>query len=293
MIKKSKTVVFFGSGPVAAASLEFLADNFNIEAVITKAAPPYHKGIAPVEELANKLQLPTIFANTKQNLDDIISSHTFKSRVGILVDYGVIISQKTIDAFKLGIINSHFSLLPQWRGADPITFSILSGQATTGVSLMLIAPSMDTGEIIAFDSINISSDETTVGLTKKLVNLSNQMLLKYIPLYIDGQIKPQEQHDPETATYSCKLSKSDGIIDIKKPATQLEREVRAFLGWPGSQITFDKKTVIVKKSHVSDEATSRLDILCGDGKYLVIDELIAPSGRKMSSKDFLNGYNRA
>jgi methionyl-tRNA formyltransferase len=270
--------------------LRFLFDHFKVESVITKAAPPHYKGTAPIEELAKKLDLPIIFASSKRELDDVIKSNKFSSQLGIVVDYGVIISKTVIDSFKYGIINSHFSLLPEWRGADPITFSILSGQSKTGVSLMIIDPTMDTGKLIAQETLDISSYETNASLTKKLIELSNYLMLKFIPSYMDGGIKPWKQINPDRATFSRKLTKSDGLIDALKPAEQIEREVRAYLGWPGSQINFNDKVIIIKKSHVADTPNNVLDIHCGDGKYLSIDELIAPSGRTMSAKDFLNGY---
>jgi methionyl-tRNA formyltransferase len=290
MKNMSKTIVFFGSGPVAAASLDFLSDHFNIEAVITKSVPAHHKGVAPVEKLARKLKLPIIFASNKQELDNVIENHNFQSQIGIIVDYGVIVSQKIIDYFRLGIINSHFSLLPEWRGADPITFSILSGQSKTGVSLMLIRPTLDTGKLIARKSIQIDANDTTPILTKKLVELSNRLLLEYVPRYISSEIKPKEQPHPDRATYSRKLTKADGLIDWNKSAEQIEREIRAFRGWPGSRTTVSDKIIIITKAHVTNTQNSKLDIHCGDNKYLSIDELIAPSGRTMLAKDFINGY---
>jgi methionyl-tRNA formyltransferase len=286
----SKTIVFFGSGPVASASLESLADHFEIEVVITKAVPTHHKGIAPVEELAKKLNLPLLFANTKQELDELIEKQTFKSRVGVIVDYGVIVSQKVIDTFPLGIVNSHFSLLPQWRGADPITFSILSGQEKTGVSLMVIEPTLDTGKLITQKVLPIAPDDTTPTLTDKLVELSNTLLVDYLPRYIDGEITPKNQPHPDRVTFSRKLTKNDSILDFKKPAAQLERETRAFSGWPKSRTTLHGHDVVITKAHVSKEPKTTLDIECGDGQYLSIDELIGPSGRKMDAKSFLNGY---
>jgi methionyl-tRNA formyltransferase len=290
MTKISKTIAFFGSGPVAAASLRFLVEYFNIELIITKATPPHHKGVAPVEELANKLHLPIAFANNKQELDNLIENYAPQSQLGIIVDYGVIVSQKAIDSFKLGIINSHFSLLPQWRGADPITFSILSGQPTTGVSLMSIDSTLDTGKLLAQETINITVEETTQSLTKRLIELSNRLLLKFVPLYMDGKIGLKDQINPNQATYSRKLAKVDGLVDLQKPAYQIEREVRAYLGWPGSQIGYKDKIIIIKKAHVTDSPKNQLDFRCGDDKYLSVDELIAPSGRTMSGKDFINGY---
>lgn len=290
MRNELKTIIFFGSGPVAAKSLDFLSKHFNIEAVITKAVPAHHKGSAPVEEIAVKHHLPIFFASNKQELDDMIKNHKFDSPLGIIVDYGVIVSQTVIDSFELGIINSHFSLLPEWRGADPITFSILSGQKKTGVSIMLIEPSLDTGKLITYKHLDIESNDTTPSLTDKLIGLSNQLLLEYMPKYINGEVKAKMQPHPNRATYSRKLTKADGIIDWEKPAAQIEREVRAYSGWPKSRTKIGDNDIIVTNAHVADKPEDKLDILAGDGKYLSIDELIAPSGRKMRANDYINGY---
>ncbi|MEI6053747.1 MAG: methionyl-tRNA formyltransferase [Candidatus Saccharibacteria bacterium] len=291
MKKTLKTIIFFGSGPVAAKSLDFLSKNFSIEAVITKYVPPHHKSPAPVETLARSLQLPTYFANTKSELDDIAIKHNFNSKLGIIIDYGVIVSRKVIDIFELGIINSHFSLLPEWRGADPITFSILSGQKKTGVSLMVIEPDLDTGKLIARKSLIIDNEETTPSLTDKLINLSNQMLIDYVPKYEEGLIKPKNQPHPDRATYSRKITKNDGHIDWdKKTAEQIEREIRAYIEWPRSYASLLNNKIIITKAHIANEIKNKLDITCADNKILSIDELIAPSGKKMGSNSFLNGY---
>lgn len=283
-----ESIIFFGSGPVASDSLKALAKYFDIEAVITKPKPPHHRGIAPVEELSQKLSLRLYFANSKSEIEKIFTKG-FHSRLGVVVDFGVIISEKIINYFDLGIINSHFSLLPEWRGADPITYSILSGQSKTGVSLMLIEPTLDTGKLIAQKTIQIEANETTMSLTAKLINLSNDMLANYLPKYINGDIKKRAQPHPNRATYSKKITKSDGLIDWTKPAVQIEREIRAYSGWPKSYVKLFDKNIIVTKAHVEKSAINDLAIKCGDNNYLSIDELIAPSGRKMSATDFLNG----
>jgi methionyl-tRNA formyltransferase len=291
MKKISKTLVFFGSGPVAARSLEFLSSHFSVEAVITKPKPSHHKGSAPVEELSKALGIKTLFASTKDSLDEIINRYQFDSNLGVVIDYGVIFSSKVINSFSLGIINSHFSLLPQWRGADPITFSILSGQPKTGVSLMIIEPQLDTGKLIAQKSVHIQKNETTSSLTQRLIQLSNAMLDTNLPLYISGKLKPRSQPHPDRATYSRKLVKDDGIIDWSKPAKDIEREIRAFIGWPASKSELLNRTVIITKAHVSSHKDNALSIKCGDGLYLTIDTLIAPSGKTMDAKSFINGYS--
>src|SRR5262249_45964550 len=156
--------------------------------------------------------------------------------------FGIIVSQKTIDYFPLGIINSHFSLLPQWRGADPITFSILSGQKQTGVSLMLLVAAMDEGPLLSQGVYDIEPDETTPSLTDSLIKLSHALLVDALPRYAAGDITARSQEVvaqmmgiPTEPSYSRKLTKEDGIIDWKKPAEQIEREIRAFADWPKSR----------------------------------------------------------
>ena len=306
MTKKSKTIVFFGSGPVAAQSLDYLSDHFEIEAVVTKAIPDHHKGTAPVEELARAKNLPLLFANSKKELDTLIVEQKFSSQLGVIVDFGVIVSQETIDSFPLGILNSHFSLLPEWRGADPITFSVLSGQPKTGVSLMLIEPALDTGKILVQKSLPIASSTTTPSLTQELIELSNSLLGEYIPKYFDGSVKPRSQPHPDRATYSRKLTKEDGRIDWAKPAEQIEREIRAFQGWPASYTELGGKEVTITKAHAvpSDTPGTKpgevevvfegkkviaLIVHCGSGQ-LCIDEL-KPAGKKeMSGSAFVAGH---
>src|SRR5665213_600751 len=106
MTKQSKTVVFSGSGPLAAKSLELLAKDFEIEAVITKSTPSGHKGQVPVSDLTKKFGIKTYGVDSKVQLDDLIKSVNFVSQVAILIDFGIIVSQNVIDYFKKGIINS-------------------------------------------------------------------------------------------------------------------------------------------------------------------------------------------
>lgn len=300
MKKMSRTTIFFGSGPVAAESLVVLIKHFKVEAVITKSNPEHHRGIAPVEELAKYNKLPVFFANNKLEIDELINRHAFSSNIGIVVDYGVIISKEAIDSFPLGIVNSHFSLLPQWRGADPITFSILSGQPKTGVSLMLIEPSLDTGKLLTHKSLPIRPDDTAASLTMRLIELSNNLLLEYLPKYMTGLIKARNQPHPDRATYSRKITKEDGIIDWSKPAKQIEREIRAYFGWPGSRCEIAGKQVTITKARIIEGSPNhktghvtvdnkRLVVQCG--MQALVMELLKPSGKnEMSGESFVRGY---
>lgn len=292
-MSQSSKIVFFGSGPVAYDTLVALVPHFAIEAIITKPRAPHHHGSAPVLDFAEQHTIPLHTPSNKTELTELFADTTFTSSVGLVVDYGIIISKAVIDSFSKGILNSHFSLLPQWRGADPITFSILSGQPETGVSIMVINENLDEGQLIAQEHVALKPNITTPELTKELTAISAHMLIESIPKYLSGNLHPYPQ-PAEPPTYSRLLAKTDSIIDTKKPATQLEREVRAFTGWPKSRITlFDKHDVVVTKARVAkNQDDGELIVPCANNTYLEIQQLTAPSGRTMNGTDFLRGYKK-
>lgn len=300
-------IVFFGTGPVAAASLNLLAQTFTIEAVVTKPRLAHHRGEVPVLTAAQALGLPIIEVASKKEVSEKIVPGSLKSQVAALVDFGIIVEQKVINTFPLGIVNSHFSLLPQWRGADPITFSILSGQSKTGVSLMLLVEAMDEGPLLAVGEVDLSPDITTPELTRQLIGLSNALLQDVLPKYIDGKIigSPQEKIAgivgySAAPSYSRKLTKEDGILDWNKSAEQLDREVRAYLEWPKSRTMLGGHAVIITKAHAEAGdgvpgslwlRNKHLGIYCAKG-ILMLDAL-KPAGKgDMSSAAFLNGYGK-
>ena len=300
MKKMSETIVFFGSGPVAAESLRLLSQSFTIEAVITKPRPAHHKGSVPVLDIAAALDLPIFTVTDKSSLKELFATRPVKSRVAVLIDFGIIVPQSVIDYFPMGIVNSHFSLLPEWRGADPITFSILSGQRYTGVSLMLLVAAMDEGPLLAQGTYELSPETTTPSLTEDLVELSYRLLDEVLPKYLAGDVVPVSQDPSTKATYSRKLSKEDSIVDWHKPAEQLEREIRAFAEWPKTRADFGGLEVVLTKAHVVDGndtpgkttlVNKKPAIYCGKG-ILVID-LLKPAGKKeMTGEAFLAGYKK-
>jgi methionyl-tRNA formyltransferase len=306
MAEDKLKVVFFGSGPVAAKSLELLSVHCDIEAVITKPQPAHHKEPFPVLMVAERLGIKTFTPYGKKELSELFATKPVTSRLGIVIDYGFIINQDVIDYFPLGIVNSHFSLLPEWRGADPITFSLLSGQKETGISLMLITAGMDEGPILAHAPFEIPAGMTTPELTDELIALSDWTLQDVLPGYINGRItaRPQEQAvlpDHTATTYSRKLTKEDGVLDFQSPAAQLEREIRAFIEWPKSRTTIGGKEIVITKAHVidTDISISKTGTIWLQGKQfgfytshgiLVIDRLKPAGKQDMAAEAFLAGY---
>lgn len=293
----SETILFFGSGPVAAQSLKLLAKDFKIEAVITKPQPPNHKYPLPVVEAAKKLGLTIFNPDSSQSLSALFKTVKLTSPIGLVIDYGIIIKKDVISSFTFGIINSHFSLLPKWRGADPISYAILNGDKYSGVSLMQINSKLDEGPILAQSKLKLKDDITGPELTNELILLSHDLILNTLPEYLKGKVKPKPQKG--VPTYSRKLTKFDSWLDWHKPAITLEREIRAFLDWPRSRAKIGPYEVIINKAHI--EALngppgkilidkSKLTVCCAQNS-LVIDELTPPGKKNMTTRAFLAGYN--
>jgi methionyl-tRNA formyltransferase len=300
-------ITFFGTGPVAAKSLELLSEWADIEAVITKPKPTHHKGSFPVLDTAQKLGLKTLTVASRRELDELMASKPVQSDLGVLIDFGIIVSQQVIDYFPFGIVNSHFSFLPEWRGADPISFSILCGQPQTGVSLMLLTAGLDEGPLLANSApVSIEPDETTPSLTDKLITESDASLQAVLPLYLAGEAKAIDQFlvaqqipgYPVTPTYSRKLTKDDSLLDFSKPAARLEREIRAYIEWPRSRTTIGDKEVIITKA-IAIAGSGEPGSLWQDSKHfgfyttdgILQIEMLMPAGKaEMSAQAFLNGY---
>ncbi len=293
----SKKIVFFGSGLVAEKSLTFLKKYLDIELIITKSLPgTKHNNVV---DLSTKMNLPVETINDSQALSSLINNSNFSSKLAILIDYGVIVPQQTIDFFQYGIINSHFSVLPDLRGPDPITYSILSGQSETGVSLMKIVEKLDEGPLLDWQTLELNQQETSENLTNQLIDLSNQLIKKNIVDADWDNFKFVDQTiTKKTVSYSKKLQKSDGKLDFNLAAEVLERQIRAFDVWPKSFTTIKNIPIIITKASIINKNgpagrlfidNHQLGIYCQNQALMI--EKLKPAGKNlMSSTDFLNGY---
>lgn len=298
MKKIPNRLVFFGSGPVSAKSLKLLLEFCNIEAIITKPAARLAQNA--VQDIAEESKIPVHVVTDKSTLDKLFTDKTFSSEAGIVIDFGIIISSDVIKHFKKGILNSHFSILPEWRGADPITFSILSGQSQTGVSLMLINEKMDEGTLLAQSTFKIPPGLTTPGLTDELIVLSNQLIKANLGDYLEDKLEPYPQDSSIKPSYSRKLTKEDGRIDWQKSATILDREIRAYEGWPGSYTDVGDRQIIITRAKVSSDDLNKtpgslaakdrhLLAQTGNGSLEILE--LKPAGKPaMSAESFIAGY---
>ena len=239
----------------------------------------------PIIESAKKSNIRIIYAS---EVDLEKELEKLNADAGVLVSYGRIVSQKIIDVFPHGIINIHPSLLPKYRGPTPVENTILNGDRLAGVSLMSLVNEMDAGPIYLQDKITLSGTENKIELCEKLVNLGKSMLIHNLPDILNGKLKPYNQPDLGV-TFTQKISKSDGNLDPNTMAAdECEREIRAYLGFPKTRISFLGKSIIVTKAHV-EQHESEFGVQCSDGKWLIIDELIPQNGKQMDIKSYLNG----
>lgn len=295
MTNTSKTIVFFGTDEFSAVSLrELIAKGFSIGAVVTK--PDSQKGRGRkltksiVKEIAEQHDIPVWQPTRVVDIAENIES--LNDPVGVLVSYGKIIPESIIKLFNPGIINVHPSLLPKYRGPSPVESAILHGDTETGVTIMQLSKAMDAGPIYSQITVQLNDTETTPELEHRLAELGAQQLTLTLPAIIEGHSVPTPQND-SIATYCQLLSKENSLLDTQKlTAEQAERQVRAYLAFPKTKAVITEHQIVITKAHVSNTASSLLDIECSDGQFLTIDELTGPSGKPMTAKAFLNGYGK-
>jgi len=293
----SKKLVFFGNERLAtgvnttAPVLKALMNaGYDIKAVVSsytegQSRSPRRLEIAQVAEQHNiPLLLPEKIGDLKSDLAELGAG------AAVLVAYGQIIPQPIVDVFPAGIINIHPSLLPKYRGPTPLEQAILDGASKTGVSLMKLADKMDAGPVFAQQEVRLSGSETKQELADKLLQLGSEVLVKDLPVILDCSLRPKEQ-DEAKATYTKLLTKEDGVVNWALPAENIERQVRAFANFPKSSAKIFRYDVIITRSRVAkDQNDGDLVMQCQPG-WLEIQELIAPSGRKITGADFFRGYS--
>lgn len=218
--------------------------------------------------------------------------------------YGKILSKKILETPRYGALNVHPSLLPKYRGPAPVQAAILNGETETGITIILMDEQIDHGPIIAAKNFKIGNKRfTTPELTKELWELGGDLLVKIIPKWIAGKIKPKEQNH-KNATYTKILTKEDGHIDWSKSAEHIERQIRAFTPWPGSFTFFGEVRIeIIKGFPLSLSipnaqrgqtflyAGGQLGVQTGQGIFII--EVLKPEGKnKMPINAYLNGHQK-
>ncbi len=247
-------IIFAGTPDFAAHHLAALLDTeHNIVAVYCPPDKPAGRGKKLTNCAAKQLALTHNIAieqphNLKNEADQKKLSE-YNADIMVVVAYGVLLPEPVLATPRLGCINVHGSLLPEWRGAAPIQRSLEKGDTKTGVTIMQMDKGLDTGDMILTADCAIEATDTSATLYDKLAQLGPKALIKALTLMAQPSYKPTEHNIPqnnERATYAHKLSKDEAELDWQLTASQLNRKIRAYIPWPVAHFTFTESD---KKQH--------------------------------------------
>ncbi len=323
MSRQSK-LAFFGTDEFSAYALAALIENcYPILLVVTKPDAPFGRKrilTAPaVKTLAQKHAIPVLQPTKVSAVEPDLRKHGIEA--AIVVSYGKIFPQSTLDALPKGFINVHASLLPKYRGASPIEAALLNGDTVTGISLMKLDAGMDTGPVYAEAQYEVLPEDNQATLYDKLGRIGADLLVRELDSILDGTLTPHNQ-DEANATKVGMIKKSDGEIDWTKTSKQISNQVRAYSSWPGCKATIvGEEVTITSASEIQDDILSAflaeqkqiaaeiepkivtlkpgvpfktplgyLGVSCGENTALVILELKPAGKRQMTGKEFLAGH---
>ncbi|MDO8663549.1 MAG: methionyl-tRNA formyltransferase [Candidatus Wildermuthbacteria bacterium] len=310
-ISQNLKIIFIGTPEFGATILKGLIDaKYRPVLVITETDKPVgRKQIItppPTKILAQKYNIPLLQPERIENCK--LKIENLKPDLGIVAAYGQILPRNILDIPKYGCLNVHPSLLPKYRGPSPIQTAILNGDKETGVTIMKMDEKMDHGKIISNSKFLISNKITNFELTKQLAETGAELLIKTIPDWVEGKIKPQEQNEAQ-ATYTKLLKKEDGRIDWNQPADYIDRQTRALNPWPGAHCKWQIaghswQTMKVLKAKVLNQTkdgpfgkpgktfmATNEEIAVQAGKdFFIIEELQVEGKKQMTSTAFLKGH---
>lgn len=293
-------IVFMGTPEFALEALKALADEHEIIAVYTKEPKISGRGNklvkTPVHLWAEERGIEVRTPKTLRNETEQRKFAELKADVAVVAAYGLILPQPVLDAYPMGCINIHASLLPRWRGAAPIQRSIEAGDKVSGVTIMKVAAGLDTGDMLLKGEVAITPDTTGEILHDKLAVLGGQLVLQTLRQWND--IIPQPQDDA-LSCYAAKIEKDESLLDFSLPAQKLCRKIMAFSPYPAVYFEHDGERFKILSAKMADEKIEE-GTICQKGNRLFIGakggsveiEKIQRQGKKpMLTAELLRGYN--
>ena len=228
-----------GTADLSRVSLQALlgAPGLHLLAAVTQPDRPKGRDLklqpTPVKELALRHHIPVLQPEKARSADFVEELRALAPDLIAVAAYGQILPRSILDLPRFGCLNVHTSLLPRYRGAGPIQWAILNGDAATGVTIMKMDVTLDTGDILAQDVTPIRAEDNAVTLHDRLALMGAELLVRVIPDYVAGKLVARPQ-PLEGVTYAPKIAKPDGIIDWRQPARTVWNRVRGLVPWPGA-----------------------------------------------------------
>lgn len=297
-------LIFCGTPQFAVPTLEHLAGVHEIALVVTQPDRPKGRGMelaaSPVKQKALELKLPILQPDKIKNNDEFRAElERVAPEAIIVVGYGRIIPKWMLDLPRFGNLNLHASLLPKYRGAAPIQWAIAGGETVTGNTIMRLDEGLDTGPILLQREERIHPDDTAITLAPRLAAAGAELMIEALTAIEQGTLTPHAQ-DNARATLAPILKKEDGRIEWARGAAETYNRFRAFQPWPGAFTHFRGKTLHIidaQPALAGDVAQGTLAVAkdrvlagCGRSTALELREVQPEGKRRMSARDFVNGY---
>lgn len=294
-------IVFMGTPDFAVASLDrIVKDGHNVSAVFTKVDMPRGRKMImtppEVKVFAQELGLAVYQPQTLKDPEVISTIKELNPDVIVVVAYGKLLPEEVLNIPPMGCINLHGSLLPRYRGAAPIQWTVLNGDKVGGATTMYMNKGLDTGDMILKYETEIGENETSGELFDRLAAEGAELLSKTLDLLKEGKATRTPQDESE-ATYASMLDKTMCVIDWNKSCTEVHNLVRGLNPWPVALTTLDSKRIKIIETRKSDKkgnpgqvvSVNPLTVACGEGAVEILK--LQPEGKKaMDSKSFLMGH---
>ena len=296
-------IVFMGTPEFAVPTLRALCEHgYEIVGVFTQPDRPKGRGNkltpSPVKEYALSQGIP-VFQPEKIRRDGVDDLRALAPDLCVTAAFGQILSQEILDIPPMGSVNVHASLLPRHRGSAPINWAILQGDRQAGVTTMMMARGIDTGDMLLAAATDILPGETAGELTLRLSGIGASLLLDPLRGMEDGSVKPIPQ-DEARMTYDPMLTKQMGIIDWTEPAQAIVNRIHGLNPWPGCSTAIQGGRMKLLRAKaaggsgapgeiLSADVKDGLVIACGEGAVEIV-QLQAPGGKPMGARDYLRGH---
>lgn len=300
-------IVFMGTPDFAVPCLKTLVESGeNVMAVFTQPDKPKGRGYkltpSPVKEEALSHNIPVYQPQSLKKGEDAERAEAVLKELApdlfIVVAYGKILPKNILDIPKY-CINVHASLLPKYRGAGPIQWSVLNGEKVTGVTTMLMAEGVDTGDMLLSQSTEIGENETAAELWDRLSVIGAEVMLKTIEAVKDNSLTPIKQDD-SLASHAPMITKDMCPIDFSKTAQEVHNHIRGLSSFPcATAMLGDKRLKIFKSEITGDKVTGKqagtivnarnFTVTCGDDCCVRFTEIQADGGKRMKTEDYLRG----
>ena len=298
-------VIFMGTPDFAVPTLQMLIDEgHTISAVVTQPDRPKGRGnkvlMPPVKELALQYGIEVLQPErVKGNEEFLMHIKALNPDVMIVVAYGKILPEAVLEVPKLGCINIHGSLLPKYRGAAPIQWSVLNGEAVTGVTIMYMDKGMDTGDMLYKKEIVLDQDETYASLHDKMKEVGATALKEAWPLIVNGGKERMKQNEDE-ATYAPPIQKALGEIKWEKSNYEIDALVRGLNPWPAAYTYYDGQMMKIwnvsmgvgqteyEPGTIIEVDKEGIHVQTGNG-ILIIKEIQAPNKKRMPVSEYIKG----